>query len=157
MAGTPTSAATLLARLQADATLASLLPGGLYDRDLKRTGPGATPNAYAPSPPYQPRPAAVVVDDGDDDDLGGVAGGLRGYVSLWCYGPPTANGMAAVADALDRARWLLVGWRFATGNGCGAAVEQAGQRLGLRDDPVDDARMVDRLRFVVSSYWPVPG
>ena len=155
MAGTPTSAAAILARLQADAQLAAILPGGLYDHDLKRTGPGATPDAYAPAPPYQPRPAGVVVDDGDADAIAGIAGGLLGFVSLWCYAPTTATGRAAIAEAFDRARWLLVGWRFATGNGTGAAIEQAGQRLGVRDDPVDDGRVVDRLRFAISSFWPV--
>lgn len=154
MAGTPTAAATVLAHLKADAALVALLPGGLYDRDLKRTGPGATAAAYAPAPPYQPRPAAVVTDDGDDAAPFGISGGLLGFVSLWCYAPTTATGRAAIADAIERARELLVGWAFATPQGSGARIEQAGQRIGVRDDPVDDQRCVDRLRFAIASYRP---
>jgi hypothetical protein len=157
VAGTPTAAGAILARLQADAALTGILVGGLYDRDLRRAGPGATPAAYAPDPPHQPRPAGVVVDDGDDADPAGYVGGQLGFVSLWCYAPTTASGRAAIADALDRARHLLVGWGFGTGNGTAARVEQAGQRLGTRDDPVEAGRVVDRLRFVVTTYWPVPG
>lgn len=156
MAGTPTAAASVLAALTADATLAGILPGGIYDRDLKRAGPGATPLAYAPDPPYQPRPAAVVVDDGDDAAPTGPVGGQLGFISLWCYAPPTASGMAALADAFDRARVLLVGTVFASGNGTTTRIEQTGQRLGQRDDPVDDGRIVDRLRFTYASYWPMP-
>jgi hypothetical protein len=156
MAGTPTAVAQALARLQADSALAGILTGGLYDRSLKRTGPGATPDAYAPTPPHQPRPAGVLIDDGDDADPQGFTGGHLGFCSFWCYAPPTTNGRAAIANAIDRARHLLVGWQFATGNGTGGRFETVGQRLGVRDDPVDEGRVLDRIRFTFASYWPYP-
>jgi hypothetical protein len=156
MSGTPTVTSSVLDYLKADPTLAMLLPGGLYDRDLKRQGPGATRDAYAPDPPHQPRPAAVVVDDGDDASLTGADGCQLGFLSLWCYAPTTASGRAAIAEAIDRARVLLVGFTCPTGNGAGARIEQPGQRLGVRDDPVDDGRVVDRIRFLYATYWPRP-
>ena len=155
MAGTPTIATRILNRLTTDADLTALLSGGIYDRELKREGPGATPNAFAPTPPNQVRPAAVVRDDGDNDDVFGPRGAQQTFVTLWVYAPATANGKEAIATAIDMARSRLIGWQMPTANGAAATVETVAGRLGVRDDPVMTGTVVDNVRFQVTGLWRV--
>lgn len=137
----------VVARLQGLPEVAALLPGGIYGRDLKRVGPGATPTAYAPSPPYTPVPAAVVVDDGEVEDPGGPPLGLLGSVSVWVYAARVASGRDEIAAALEGVRAALLGWSFLTPRQTPARFEGPGLRLGTRDDPVDEQRLVDRVVF----------
>ena len=155
MAGTPTIATRTLSRLTVDSSLNALLTGGIYSRELKREGPGATPNAFAPTPPYQVRPSAVVRDDGDADDGVGPGGAQFTFVTVWFYAPATDNGKAAIADAVELTKGLLIGWRMPTPNGTGATVENVAGRLGVRDDPVMSGTVVDNVRFQISGLWRV--
>lgn len=143
----------VVARLAGDPAVAAALPGGVYGRDLKRDGQGATPDAYAPNPPNQPRPAAVVVDDGEVDALLGPPLSQAGTVSVWFYAPRTQSGRDAIAAAVEASRRALSGWAWTTANATPARIEGPGQRLGTRDDPVDGQRLVDRVAFPYAVVW----
>ena len=140
-------------RLATDPALSAILTGGVYGRAVKRTGDQATPYAYSPDPPHHARPAAIVVDDGDSADLTGPPAAQVGFVSVWFYAPCTVSGRTAVAEAIERTRQLLAGWSFPAVSGLPARFDGPGQRLGARDDPVDDHRLVDRVRFPVAAVW----
>lgn len=149
----PPTAEAVVARLQGDPDLMAVLAGGVYARDVKRQGDGATPDAYAATPPHTPKPAAVVVDDGETDDILGPPAAQLGFVSVWFYAARSASGRQAVATALELARRRLVGWSWPTANLTPAAVVAPGFRLGVRDDPVDGQRVLDRLRLPYAAVW----
>lgn len=111
----------VLAHLSGDATLyPGLVPGGIYDRELRRTKPGATPSAFQPVPGKQVprlRPSIVIYGPNDVDAPDGplnVEGLLvlrDGFLRIHYYVPATDSGKAAL-DAIDaRVRWLLNGWQ----------------------------------------------
>ncbi len=152
MSGTPTTATVILNRLTGDSSLTTLLTGGIYDRPLKRLGDGATASAYSLTPPYQPRPAAVVVDGSDEADVVGPDGAFMSFPWVYFYAEPHANGKATIATAFDMAFSLLNNWRFATANGTGALSRVIG-RLGVLDDPEVADRVVGGMRLQVSGLW----
>lgn len=152
MSGTPTMVTRLLDFLTTDASLTALLPGGIYNQPLKREGPGSTPNAFAPTPPYQPRPAAVITDGTDQADVFGPDGSFQSFPWIYLYATPTANGKATIANAWDLIFGKVHGWRFATGNGTGAVVQVIG-RLGVLDDPEDAQRVLGGMRLQVTGLW----
>ena len=123
MSGTPRIATVILNRLSGDGTFSGLLPGGVYDRPLKREGDGETPNAFAPTFPYQPRPAAVVVDGSDETDAFGPDGSFMSFPWVYFYAAPTQSGKDTIANAWDVAFSALHNYRFATGNGTGAQIK----------------------------------
>lgn len=139
-------------RLSASADLTAVLVGGIWTRRLERIGEGATPQAFAPTPPYQPRPAAVVIDGGETVDPFGPDAAFQGFPEVWLYAPATGNGKAAIDQAWNLAFGLLHRWRFATANGTGVLVRVAG-RLGVTDDPVVGGRVLDRMRLQLVGLW----
>jgi hypothetical protein len=149
----PPTVAAVVARLQADPDLMAVLAGGVWGRDLKREGSGATPDAFAPEPPHTPRPAAVVVDDGEGDDLLGPPAAQLGFLSVWFYAVRTGSGRDAVNAAVELTRRSLVNWTWPTPNLTPATIATPGMRLGVRDDPVDGQRLLDRLRFPYVAVW----
>lgn len=150
MSGTPTVVARIVERLTGDTAVTAVFTGGVYDRELKSVGPGATPTAYGPE--GHPRPAAVVVDAGDNADALGPGGAYMAFPWVYLYGPRTANGKEALATAWDLLFGRLHGWRLTTANATGATVAVIG-RLGVRDDQDDSTRVVDGMRLQVSGLW----
>jgi hypothetical protein len=148
-----TLADAVAARLRDDPAAAAALPGGVYTRDLKREGPGATPGAYATAPPHVPVPAAVVVDDGEQPALTGPPFAQAGVVSVWFYATRSGSGRDAIAAAVEATRRALVSWSWTTANGPPARFADPGQRLGVRDDPVDAQRLVDRVSLPYAAVW----
>jgi hypothetical protein len=154
MSGTPTMVKRIMDRLTADGTLTGLLPGGIYNQPIIRESDagGATPNAFAPTPPYQPRPAAVVTDGTDEQVAFGPDGAFTSFPRIYLYAPTTQNGKDTIANAFDTLFSLLHGWRFATGNGTGAEVRVI-SRLETMDDPETSGRLVGGLRLQVTGLW----
>jgi len=154
MSGTPTVAAKILERIATDSAITgapeSVLTGGVYDRELKRTGPGSTPAAF--SLEGHPRPAGVILDPDDNADALGPGGAYMAFPWIYLYAERHASGKAAIATAWDLLFGRLHGWRFATANGTGATVAVIG-RLGTRDDQDDDGRSVGGMRLQVSGLW----
>jgi len=154
MSGTPTLTTKLLERITTDSALSgspeSVLTGGVYDRELKRSGPGSTPGAF--NADGHPRPAAVVTDPDDNADLLGPGGAYQAFPWIYLYAERHASGKAAIANAWDLLFSRLHGWRFATANGTGATVTVIG-RLGTRDDEDDDRRTVGGMRLQVVGLW----
>lgn len=161
MSGTPTVAAQILGRLTSDSALMALLTGGVYDRPIKRgqtdgagrvTPPGATPQAFASVAPFQPRPAAVIVDGIDESDPFGPAAAYWSFPMIYLYAPPTTSGKETIANAWDLMHSRLHNWRFGAANGMGALVSVVG-RIGIIDDPEDDKRVLGGMRLQVSGIW----
>jgi len=154
MSGTPTLTTKLMERIATDSALAgvpeSVLTGGVYDRELKRTGPGSTPAAF--SDDGHAKPAAVITDQGDNADTLGPGGAYLAFPWIYLYALRTDNGKLAVANAWDLLFSRLHGWRFTTANGTGATVTVIG-RLGRRDDQDDTTRVVDGMRLQVTGLW----
>lgn len=152
MSGTPTTVTQILGRLTADASLNSTLPGGIYDRPIKREGMGATPTAFAAAPPYQPRAAAVVTDGTDNADPLGPNGSYSAFPWVYLYAEPHQSGKNTIATAWDQMHSLLHNWRFATGNNTDALVTVIG-RLGVMDDPEVPDRVLGGMRLQVTGLW----
>jgi hypothetical protein len=152
MSGTPRIAATIQSRLSADSGVTTLLTGGVYDHPLKREGDGATPNAFAPTFPYQPRPAAVVVDGSDEQEAFGPDGSFSSYPWVYFYAAPTQTGKDTIANAWESAFSSLHNYRFATGNGTGAQIKVIG-RLATLDDPEVTDRVMGGMRLQVTGLW----
>ena len=128
------------------------LTGGVYTRDIKRTGDGRTPDAFAPTEPWQQRPAAVVVDGTDERDPLGPDTSNHSFPWVYFYAPPTESGKATIANAFTEAYALLHNWHFATDNGTGAEVKVI-SRLAVLDDPGDANRKMGGMRLQVTSLW----
>jgi hypothetical protein len=145
--GVAAQIANLLAN---DAVLAAVLTGGVWTRPLKREGPGATPEAFAPS--GQVRPAAVVRDGGEAADGAGPDGAYLGYPQVFLYAPATANGRAALESAFARIVELLHNASVVGAGESGAGVRIA-SRLGIDDDPVLAGTVMDMIRLQVDGLW----
>lgn len=149
-----TPARAIAARLGTSSALLAVLSGGVWSQPLTRTGPKATPAAFAATPPHRPLPAIVVPDEGEDADGLGPSGAFNGFPLVWFYADddPNGAGRLAIEQAVPLAHTALSGWTFATGQGTGAEVHVVG-RLGIQADPVDDSRIVDYLRLQVDGLW----
>lgn len=152
MSGTPTIVTSILNRLTGDASLTATLTGGIYDRPIKREGDGSTPDAFADTRPYQPRPAAVVTDGTDGADLLGPNGSYQSFPWVYLYAPPHQSGKNTIADAWDQMHSLLHNWRLPTANNTDALVTVIG-RLGVMDDPEMPDRVLGGMRLQVTGLW----
>jgi hypothetical protein len=152
MAGTPTTVTRILGRLTSDGTLTgTLLPGGIYNRPLKREGPGSTDGAWD-ALDGRIKGAAVVVDGTDEQTAFGPDGSFVSFPWVYIYAEPHENGKTRIANAWDQIFGLLHKWHFATGNGTDAEVQVIG-RLGVMDDPDATDRVMGGMRLQVSGLW----
>jgi len=159
MAGTPTMVNRIAGRLSS--LTPSPLPGGIWERPLMRgvldgsgrpDPAGSTPSAFAPTFPYQQRPAAVVVDGNTENDPFGPLTAWQAFPWVYFYAPPNQQGKDTIATAFDSAFSLLNNWRYATANNQGALITVIG-RLAVMDDPEDSQRVMGGMRLQVSSLW----
>jgi hypothetical protein len=156
MSGTPTMVTRIVARLSS--LTPSPLSGGIYDRPIMRgvydannrpDPAGSTPDAFAPTFPYQQRPAAVVTDGTDEVDFFGPDTAWQSFPWIYFYAPPTQQGKDTIANAVDAADVLLHNWRFATANNTGALVKVI-SRMAVIDDPEDAQRVLGGMRLQVT-------
>lgn len=148
------------ARLAADATLASLAPGGIWDRPIKAgQGQGATPGAFYTDPAdparlVRLRRSVYVADGGEVEAIGGPKDAdyeLRNtFPRLYIYVDATATGKAAL-DTIDaRCRTLLNNWQTTmTG---GAAVTFRVLNLTETMDAEEFPGNLFAIRRVVGEY-----
>ena len=155
MSGTPTMVDRIASRLSGLSP--SPLTGGIYTRPLKRgvydaslrpDPAGSTPDAFAPTFPYQQRPAAVVTDGTDEADFFGPDTAWQSFPWIYFYAPPNQTGKDTIANAVDAADVLLHNWRFATANNTGALVKVI-SRMAVIDDPEDAQRVLGGMRLQV--------
>ncbi len=101
----------VIATLQADPALMALLPGGVWNRELTRTGPGKTAAAWGPIDPTDPlspevlRPTVVVVDAGEYGSAFRLGADAR--VMVFAYVPANDAGRTLVGKIETRIRALL--------------------------------------------------
>jgi hypothetical protein len=150
----PTPARAIYQRLATSGPVLAVLGGGVWDRPLKRSGPGATPAAFAPTPPYAQLPAAVVVDRGEAPDGGGPGAAFLAYPIVYLYAAddPNGTGRAALEAALPLVRGELDRWAFATTAGTDVVLTPV-DRLGITPDPADEGRLMDYLRVQADGLW----
>ena len=123
--------------------------GGIYDRDLRRTGSGATPLAFDADGDILP---TVMVDDaGDVREPFSHRGAVQGTVYVWVFAGRSVKGEEQVEDLIRKIRGVLLGWRDTDPTyGAGAELVPIA-RLGLQSD---DQAMFDRLAFSYAAFLP---
>ena len=123
--------------------------GGIYDRDLRRTGSGATPLAFDADGDILP---TVMVDDaGDVREPFSHRGAVQGTVYVWVFGGRSVKGEEQVEDLVRKIRNTLLGWRDTDPTyGAGAELVPIA-RLGLM---ADDTAIWDRLAFSYAAFLP---
>lgn len=119
----------LAARLVDDSFLMGLIPGGVWDRDLRHgeNVPGNTNDAFYISP-NDPRRIlrlhpTIVVKGGND--VMAISGPIQSedfelrntFLRLYIYVPANAAGKALLDQIDDRVRWLINGWSTILANG----------------------------------------
>lgn len=137
--------------LDADLTLAAILTGGVWNRDLRRKGPGATPAAFSPDPPHQVRPSAVIIPQIQIIDEFGPVGGFFGEAVVRLYAPAHATGHTAINSAVDRIIAILHTTWIA--NGPHGVELQIGGREGVRDSGEVDGAVTDVVTVRFASIW----
>jgi hypothetical protein len=157
MAVYATPAKAIITRLSNDSDLFNILGGGsarefVFNRRLERVGNGATPTAFAPTPPHQVRPSLVVPDEGELNDPLGPQMAFNGFPEVWFYAPTTSNGRQIIDNAFKKVFDLLNLWQYSTTLGTGVVLHVIG-RLGTNDDPVLLGTLVDRMRLQADGLW----
>lgn len=103
----------VIAALQADAALMALVPGGVWNRELRREGAGNTVAAWGPLDPTDPlspdvlRPTLVVTDAGEYGSAFRLGADAR--VMVFAYVPASDAGRTLVARIESRIRAGLDG------------------------------------------------
>ena len=120
--------------------------GGIYDRDIRRTGSWATPTAYDTDGDL--RPTVMVDDAGDVREPFSHRAAVQGIVYVWVFAGRSVKGEEQVEDLIRKIRNSLLGWRDAAGAGT-ELVPIA--RLGLVSD---DHAIWDRLAFSYAAFLP---
>lgn len=134
--------------LQATSTVTTYATGGIYDRDIRRTGSGATPFAYDPDGDLYP---TVMVDDaGDVREPFSHTAQYQGLLYIWVFAGRSTKGEAQVAELTRRIRHSLFGWQDNDPTAGTGALLFPNARLGVQAD--DDA-VFDRLSFTVSGVY----
>lgn len=139
--------------LSADPTIATTLPGKVWDRPLKRRGPFDTPDAFAATAPHNILPAAVVSTSGATADRTGPPGAYTGLVTVWLHGPEGPQAHDAMERASRRILALLDGFLFTEPDNSGVIFTVA-DRFGVRDDPIVPGAQLDYIRFAIAGLWP---
>ncbi len=146
-------------RLLANASLVSLLTGGIIEGPLVRdtTGspeiptPGTTPTAFSHLPPYRIKPVCVVPDEGEDAHPSRWVEGILAFPRLWFYAPNDPTGRATLGQALMLARTVMRDALLTSDTTVGVVqVWATGERMGTRDSPEfsDAVFDVDRYQAV---------
>lgn len=131
------------------ASVVSDATGGIYDRDLRRTGSGSTPLAFDPDGDIMP---TVMVDDaGDVREPFSHRTAMQGTVYVWVFAGRSVKGEEQVEDLVRKIRGVLLGWRDTDPTyGAGAELVPIA-RLGLM---ADEQAVWDRLAFSYAAFLP---
>ena len=134
--------------LDATSAVKTYATGGIYDRDIRRTGSGSTPFAYDPDGDLYP---TVMVDDaGDVREPFSHTAAYQGLLYIWVFASRSTKGETQVAELTRRIRHSLYGWQDRDPvNGTGALLFP-NSRLGMQSD---DQAIFDRLAFTVSGVF----
>lgn len=136
----------LMYALQASSVISGYATGGIYDRDLRRSGSGATPFAFDADGDIKP---TVMVDDaGDVREPFSHTAHYQGLVYIWIFAGRSTKGEDQVEELARRVRHALYQWQDAE---TGAQVFPAG-RLGMQSD---DQAVFDRLQLTYSGVLPL--
>lgn len=124
-------------------------PGGIYERDIRRTGSGSTPFAFDSDGDILP---SVMVDDaGDVREPFSHRSAVQGTVYVWVFAGRSVKGEEQVDDLIRKIRNTLLGWRDADPTyGAGAELVPIA-RLGLM---ADDQAVWDRLTWSYAAFLP---
>lgn len=132
--------------LQATPTITARATGGIYDRDLRRSGSGATPFAFDADGDI--KPTLMVDDAGDVREPFSHTAHYQGLVYVWIFAGRSAKGEDQIDDLLGRVRSAFYQWQD---KDTGAMLFPAG-RLGMQSD---DQAVFDRLAFTYSGVLPL--
>ena len=139
----------ITAALNNTASIKNDATGGIYDRDIRRTGSWSTPTAFDIDGDLKP---TVMVDDaGDVREPFSHRTAVQGTVYVWVFAGRSIKGEEQVEDLVRKIRNSLLGWRDADPTyGAGAELTPIA-RLGLL---ADDHAIWDRLTFSYPAFLP---
>jgi hypothetical protein len=149
----PTMMAELMTVLSNDPTLTAVLTGGIYDREIKSTGPGSTPAAFGPA--GQVRPTASLVDRGETMHpaalIGVAPNAYLGFPLVYLYAQAVASGKAAIRDAKRRIRELVHGYRWTDDGGWQSEMVYL-DSWGIHDSDEYPGAVYDYVRLSVRGH-----
>lgn len=131
----------VLTTLQADAALMAMVPGGVWNRELKPDGAGHTTAAWGPLDPDDPlsptglRPSIVVRDAGEFDS--GFRFGASAKAMVFAYVPASDAGRTLLAAIDARIRVLFDRQPMTVASGDGVA-RHGESRLTARSVVLDE-------------------
>lgn len=120
--------------------------GGIYDRDLRRTGAGRTPAAYDADGDL--KPSLMIDDAGTTREPFSHTAHYQGLLYIWVFAGRSVKGENQVRDLTSRVNHTLYHWQEPT---TGAMLLPA-MRLGMQSD---DEAVFDRLTFTYSGVMPL--
>lgn len=145
--------AEIRARIESDPALVALLVGGIYEREIKATGPGATPDAFGEA--GHVRTAMNIVDRGDSQSQAAVAGvALHAFVAfplLYLYDQAVATGKANIRQAKTLLRARLHGHRFLDDGGMWSEITYV-DSWGIHDSDEFPGAVYDYVRLQVRGH-----
>lgn len=159
---------TILARLVADSTLlgapaaegyAGLAKGGIWDRKIKRNGPGNTPQAFWTADQGRMiRPCISIRDMGEvlHRQESAIPSAYNQFVWIYYYAPALASGKEAIRDMRRRVYELIdftySGWTFASEDGP-VVFPRLLDRRGTHDSETFPEAVEDYQRFELTSRY----
>lgn len=145
--------AAILTHLAADAALAALLPGGLYDAAaVGRIGRQRTPGAFDAN--RELRACALLRLPADSP--GPIRPVTRAEATIYLYAPATLDGRAAVEGARHRLRALLHRVRVAPAAGQSWALQWTGDVADLEEPDLDAAYAICRYLVLADNQALAP-
>lgn len=127
-------------------SITSYATGGIYDRDLRRTGAGMTPVAYDSDGDL--KPTLMIDDAGTTREPWSHTAHYQGQLYIWVFAGRSVKGEGQVRELARRVQHTLYQWQEPdTG-----ALLLPTMRLGMQSD---DEAVFDRLTFTYSGVFPL--
>ena len=142
-----TMATSVLNALTAVTSITSRATGGIYDRDLRRSGTMQTSPAYDTATGLL-KPSLMIDDAGTVREPFSHTAHYQGLFYIWVFAARTVKGEVDVRELTRRVQHTLYQWQEpSTG-----ALLLPTMRLGMQSD---DEAVFDRLSFSYSGVFPL--
>ena len=127
-------------------SISSYATGGIYDRDIRRTGAGFTPNAFDADGDL--KPTLMIDDAGTVREPFSHTAHYQGLLYVWVFAGRSVKGEGQVRELTRRVTHTLYQWQEPdTG-----ALLLPSVRLGMQ---ADDQAVFDRVSFTYSGVMPL--
>lgn len=127
-------------------SITSRATGGIYDRDIRRTGSGFTPNAYDADGDL--KPVLMIDDAGTVREPFAHTAQYQGLLYIWVFAGRSTKGEAEVKELTRRVTHTLYQWQEPSSG----AMLLPSMRLGMQ---ADDQAVFDRVTFTYAGVLPL--